>query len=131
MVHCDVNCILLFLLTLVQRCDLVTCHHDTCQRQQFVEHPGYGYTGSYLVYAGPWPYNLCERLCRQYLECTTFVMEWTEGDYGFGRCGLIDQSPNRELLVASDHVSIYGKRLPRYNLHSYKKRHLLFQYFTL
>jgi len=85
------------------------CMRHTCRRQQFTEYRGYAYNGTYIVYKGPWPYHVCERLCRQYLECTTFVMKWTGTGEHFGYCGLIKYTPNKELLITSDDHTIYGK----------------------
>ena len=82
---------------------------ETCPRQQFTEYRGYGYNGYYLVYDGPWPYKGCQRLCRRYVECTTFVIKWIDKDDKFGFCGLIGYDPDKEKLNASDQHSVYGK----------------------
>ncbi|KAK2157526.1 hypothetical protein LSH36_189g01006 [Paralvinella palmiformis] len=87
---------------------LSRCRNKICSRQQFAEYPQYQYTGNYLVYDGPWPYHVCERLCRQYLECTTFVMKWTTKHNKFGFCGLITGRPDTELINISDQHTMFG-----------------------
>ena len=82
---------------------------DHCPRQEFIKYAGYAYTGSYLLYDGPWPYQVCQRLCRQYLECTTFVMKWVSDDAKHGYCGLIRDTPPKSTLRPSDQYTIYGK----------------------
>ena len=81
LVHILVGCLILDIAAAKCR--------DMCKRQPFTEMESVAYTGQYLVYKGPWPYKDCQRLCRQYLECYNFIMEWLDDRHLMGYCGLI------------------------------------------
>ncbi|KAK2143114.1 hypothetical protein LSH36_875g00004 [Paralvinella palmiformis] len=84
------------------------CQRRTvCRRQQFTSYPGCGYSGTYLVRKGPWPFYFCERLCRQYVECAIFAMKWADREHRFGYCGIIGHALNKDLLVESNQYTVY------------------------
>jgi hypothetical protein len=87
------------------------CSDDSCKRQEFPEIPDVGFSGQYLVYKGPWPHKNCLRLCRQYMECVAFIMEWVGAEKHFGYCGLVRPNSGPNLLgpPAIAGQSLFGK----------------------
>ena len=47
------------------------------------------------------------RLCRQYLECFFFSIEWLNDK--FGMCNIYNGLPSSEGFIANDQVTIYSK----------------------
>jgi hypothetical protein len=64
--------VVIAIITLVK-----ACSSDSCKRQEFREMKDLGITGAIvLVQYGPWPWQTCRKLCRQYLECLAFKVNW-------------------------------------------------------
>ena len=84
---------------------------DTCKRQAFRLEQDYTYTGDYFVRHGTSTYKQCLRLCRQYLECDHFVMEWFDSTEESGHCLLIRDQLAENLLQyqATNGHSLYGR----------------------
>ena len=102
--------------------DTSRCRRDSCKRQSFTELEGYAYTGKYLVYHVPWPYKNCERLCRQYLECYNFIMEWIDDRHLIGYCRLIsgDLMSSKLVKVDMQTSSVYCEYVYLYVILPYK-----------
>ncbi|KAK2153461.1 hypothetical protein LSH36_296g02019 [Paralvinella palmiformis] len=81
--------------------------HDQCRRQIFYEYQNIIHNGKVLVRDGPWPWTLCRRLCRQYLECFSFSVEWK--DHYVGVCIIYSGILNFANMINATDVTTYSK----------------------
>ncbi|KAK2160655.1 hypothetical protein LSH36_128g01022 [Paralvinella palmiformis] len=76
-----------------------------CHGKTFYEFENKSYPGDVLVQEGPWPLHECRRLCRLYLECWYFSIEW----YGdrFGMCTIFRGAWKSSGIVQANGVTLY------------------------
>ncbi|KAK2140024.1 hypothetical protein LSH36_1512g00015 [Paralvinella palmiformis] len=85
---------------------ITTCPADhLCRRQIFYEIRDKTYLGQVLMTGGPWPLYNCRRICRQYVECLSFSIEWS--DDILGKCTIYNGVLNISRLVDRDEVTLY------------------------
>ncbi|KAK2160654.1 hypothetical protein LSH36_128g01021 [Paralvinella palmiformis] len=86
--------------------DVLSCPSDDhCHRHIFYELQNKTYDKQVLLELGQCPQQQCRRLCRQYVECFSFSMEWA--DDKFGKCTIYNGIINTNRLVKKDKLTLY------------------------
>ncbi|KAK2138985.1 hypothetical protein LSH36_2156g00009 [Paralvinella palmiformis] len=105
-IYLDGYLVSIFTMTMLVLCEITMCV-DHCKRQDFRMMPGTSVSGEVMLNDGPWPWKMCRKLCRQYLECLAFKITWSTNESQFGMCTIYKGFFKQSDLVPSPEATMY------------------------
>ncbi|KAK2142272.1 hypothetical protein LSH36_979g02083 [Paralvinella palmiformis] len=78
---------------------------NLCHRQQFYEFVNNTLNIESLIPSSNLPSYICQRMCRQYIECLAFSLQRNER--GFGMCNIYGTDIHQSDLIINDEFTVY------------------------